>query len=306
MRIRIVLITLLAAALACQYDLPDPGVRIVVGTPAPTATPAATASGTIVPVCKYPFDSVTYTANPGPQIFQVQTLKSGTLYVIFGKNCEVLAESYVPPDQKVSVPVPAAAPTFVPLTASGIFRQDYAADWYWSPFRNTSDVLNDEATQQTFAEPGMLLDATAAYDRLSAKDTPVLVPEGGYAYMAVGAITMTHEGGDLKLDHQDGNIYLVIMRGLPDDATAMDLNQIVTVTIGSRGTGIYSPMSSGAYVSLGWFLQQVEASFIDSSNCGVGCQMVTVVVVDLKTHTYRDWAITDPKDSRNWSRIVNP
>ncbi len=122
---------------------------------------------------------------------------------------------------------------------------------------------------------------------MSAAVTPVLVPEGGYTYIAVRVVTFTHDGAQLKLLYQENNIYLIIVRGNPDDGTSTDLNEIAMTTDYVRSAGIYSPMPSGAYVSLGWMLQQVAASFDDDPNCGRGCEKVTVVIVDLPTHSYR-------------------
>lgn len=178
-----------------------------------------------------------------------------------------------------------------------------ATVWYRSPFTKTTDVLTDVATLETLAEPGVLLDATAAFDHMSAVDTPLLVPEGGYAYIAVGGVTLSHNGASLTLNHQEKNIYLIIVRGLPSDGADDDLNQVVLATNYVRATGIYSPMPAGAYVSLGWFTQQVLASYRDPNCGGNGCQKATAVIVDLATHSYRAWSVEGPKNPRNWTRV---
>jgi len=178
-----------------------------------------------------------------------------------------------------------------------------ATKWYRSPFTATTDSLVDQGALETLAEPGVLLDATAAYDHMSAADTPVLVPEGAYAYVAIGGATFSHDGANLVLPNEEGNIYLVLFRGYPDDATNADLNQIVLASKYVRGTGIYDALPAGAYISLGWFTQQILASYGDP-NCGSGCQRVTIVIVDLPTHTYRTWTVESAKAPRDWTRVV--
>ncbi len=180
-------------------------------------------------------------------------------------------------------------------------EDDDAKVWYRSPFTATIDALADKATWEIFAEPGVLLDATAAFDYLTASETPVNVPEGAYTYLAFGAGTID----GLKLNHQARNIYLVIARGTPSDGKPeTDLNSTAMVTGYVRGAGIFSVMPAGAYVSLDWMLQQVENGFADSPNCGVdGCAKVTVVAMDWPTRAYRMWEITNPQKIREWTRV---
>jgi hypothetical protein len=218
--------------------------------------------------------------------------------------------------------IPEPSPTFIPESSPTIipestheetvaqkatvnsFASGWKTEWYWSPFRDVTDTLEDEATRETFAEPGVLLDDTAAFDYLSATETPINAPEGGFAYIAVGSIKLSYDGYGIDLPAQANNIYLIIIRGLPDDATDADLNQQVWATHYPRGFGIYSPMPTGAYVSLGWFLQQIENAQESSGdpNCGAdGCDQITVVVIELQSLSYRLWKITG--DSRDWIRV---
>jgi len=198
---------------------------------------------------------------------------------------------------------PIATPTTVP-TAATEFLPGWNTNWYRSPFRDVTDQLEDPATWETFAEPGVLLDDTAAWDYLSAETTPINVPEGGYTYVAVGHMKVEYEDIILELPWRQENIYLVIFRGIPDDGTDVDLNSQVWLGDYPRGFGIYSPMPSGAYVSLGWFEQQVT-NVSNSPNCGAdGCEHATVVVVDLATKTYRMWRV-DPNAPRDWHRITD-
>lgn len=215
----------------------------------------------------------------------------------------VVTATPAPTNTPTSAPTPTLSVelmvTQVPLTGRG-FTLGWSVDWYRSPFTRTTDSLPVTGTIETFAEPGVLLDATAAFDHMSAPDTPILCPEGGYAYIAIGGVTLSHNGSSLLLPYVERNIYLVFVRGLPDDGGASDLNQIVFASQYVRSTGIYSPMPAGAYISLGWTIQQIQNSF-RGPNCGAtGCQTATVVVVDIKTHSFRSWVINDPKNLRNW------
>lgn len=201
-------------------------------------------------------------------------------------------------------PEPAPEEPATQAAAGRNFTPGWQMEWYWSPFRDTTDRLQDKSTWETFAEPGVLLDNTAAFDYLSAEETPTNAPEGGFAYIAVGHINLRHDNYKLSLPWTDGNIYLVIIRGLPDDATDVDLNQQVWASDYPRGFGIYSPMPYGAYVSLEWFIQQVENAQESSGdpNCGAdGCDKITVVVIELQSHSYRMWEIVG--DSRDWARV---
>ncbi len=191
------------------------------------------------------------------------------------------------------------------MAAVNNFGFGWNTTWYWSPFRDVTDTLADTATHETFAEPGVLLDDTAAFDYLSATETPINAPEGGFTYIAVGSINLVHDGYSLNLFPQDGNIYLIIVRGLPDDDTDLDLNQQVWANDYPRGFGIYSPMPYGAYVSLEWFIQQIENAQESQGdpNCGAdGCDKITAVVVELQSHTFRMWEIFG--NPRDWTRVV--
>lgn len=228
----------------------------------------------------------------------------------------VAAEMATPTAQQAATPTMSALhlpPVATPAVAaemalpsgplgSGEFQSGWYTEWYRSPFREVVDQLGDQVgTWETFAEPGVLLDDTAAFDHMTAPETPVLVPEGGFTYMAIGSVTLSHNGSNLLLPWKEENIYLIVIRGLPEGPD--DRNQIVITKDYTRGAGIYSPMPAGAYTSLGWMIQQIEASF-RSPNCGSGCRRATIVVVDLETNTYRAWMVNDPKSPRAWVPVV--
>ncbi|MFH1566046.1 MAG: hypothetical protein ABIB98_02485 [bacterium] len=239
------------------------------------------------------------------------------------KIVEKVVEVHVPYTVTVTSPITVTVPytvVSVPMTAAAMGQQEdlgivkayssesiaptevlvsgWGLSWYRGPFRETTDYLRGvNGTLEIFAEPGVLLDATAAFDYLSAPETPVLVPEGGYTYMSVGSANIS----GLALAPQDRNIYLVILRGVPSDGTPVDLNSILPVSGYVRGAGIYSQLPVGAYVSLGWFLQQIENSK-SPPNCGAsGCNTATIVVVDVASKSYRMWTVADLSKPREWA-----
>jgi len=213
------------------------------------------------------------------------------------KETVVVTPTAAPATPTSVVPTPTLVPSVV-TTNTLVLVSGREISWYRSPFKDTTGYLKSvTGTVEIFAEPGVLLDATAAFDYLSAPETPVLVPEGGYTYIAVGAANIS----GLALVPQERNIYLVILRGIPDDSTPTDLNSVVPVSGYVRGAGIYSQLPAGAYVSLGWFLQQVEHSK-SPPNCGAsGCKMATIVVVDVASKSYRMWIVADLSKPREWA-----
>ncbi len=254
---------------ACLGGAPDE--IIVEGVP-PTTTPAGEAAATAAPGGEGEGDPIA-------------TAVAATVAAL---------QSTQAPTQPTAAPTSTAAPIITPAPA--VITPGWDTVWYKSPVVATG--LTDTATQEIFAEPGVQLDAAAAWDYMSASETPVLVPEGGYAYIAVGAADIA----GLPLTHEEGNIYLVVLRGIPDDGTDADLNQIVTVTGYARGAGIYSQLPAGAYISVDWFVQQI-GNAKNAPNCGAtGCKKATIVAIDLQTKTYRDWIVTDLGNPKEWER----
>jgi hypothetical protein len=202
----------------------------------------------------------------------------------------------------------------VPLTSTAVltvtnpisgFVSGWNIPWYRSPFTKTTSILTDVLTVETFAEPGVLPNNHPAWDKMSAEETPMLVPEAGYAYISVGSMDLIYKGATLVLPYKKLNDYLVVVRGLPSDGNSpSDLNQIITATNYVRAAGIYEYLPAGAYVSLDWTLDQIGNVFGKDVNCGAsGCLKVTVVVVDLETVSYRAWEIANPKNLREWKRV---
>ncbi len=195
----------------------------------------------------------------------------------------------------------------------------WETDWYRSPFRETTDQLKNELTWETLAEPGVLPgmdDTQTAWDKMDGEETYMLTPEGGYLYFAIGSYNLwLKEAGSnpekrillFEAPAAKERIYLTIVRGLPADNEDLDLNQIVIATDYVRGAGINHVLPIGAYVSLGWFLQQVDNAFepqegLESPNCGDnGCEEVYVVLIDIKTQTVRVWVIGP--ELRDWTQV---
>lgn len=194
--------------------------------------------------------------------------------------------------------VPTPASTSISTSTAVDYKLDWTAAWYQSPFSAfTKAQLADKATYETLAEPGINLDETAAFDHMTASTTPVLVPEGATTYVAIGSLSFSN----VKFEYVARNNYQFLFRGIPSDGKPeTDLNRIVNVSGYTPGTGIFDALRAGAYVSQDWFIDQIKNSG-RSPNCGEGCQMVTVVIVDLKTATYRQWTTT-PSNPTVWVR----
>lgn len=201
------------------------------------------------------------------------------------------------PQQRVTPTAPAIVQTAVPTTTVE-YKLGWDVAWYQSPFVGfTKPQLADKATHETLGEPGVLLNNEAAFDHLTAVLTPLLVPEGGYTYVAVGSLTI----GNVEFKYAARNIYLFLFRGIPSDGKPeTDLNKVVNVSGYTPGTGIFDIMPAGAYVSQNWFIDQIKNAD-RSPNCGEGCLTTTVVVFDLKTSTYRQWS-TIPSTPTIWVR----
>lgn len=268
---------------------PAPAGTVVAAVPTSSPSPTAPAVGpggtpisTIVPIITLaPVETV-------PPLLTPTSMVRATL-------APVDTATPLPPATSTPNPPPSATSS-APGVSSGGFVPGNNIRWYRSPFTATADQLPYTGTVEMLAEPGVLLDATAAYDHLSAATTPILIPEAGYAYVAVGALKF----GDVQLAYEARNIYLVIFRGLPSDGNPnTDLNQVLDVSGYVPGTGLYSPITAGAYVSLNWFVQQVQES-AKTPNCGAGCERVTVVLVDIATASYRIYT-TSPANPRDWT-----
>ena len=162
-------------------------------------------------------------------------------------------------------------------------------EWYRSPY--VADVYpDDEAAADIFAESGVLPEDDA-WDRLSARETPLLIAEGAYAVTNVGQLHTPN----FTLPYVERNLYIVVYRGLPDDGIKdTDLNQVYYVDGYVRSAGNYNYLMKGAYVSLNWINDQINNGLNAKPNCGAdGCLTVTLVVYDLATNSLRSWVINE-------------
>lgn len=229
------------------------------------------------------------------------------------------------PPTPASVP-PTSTPAPVALASANTgFKWGWNTEWYRSPFRETTDQLADELTWETLAEPGVfpgMGDTQTNWDIMQDEETYMLVPEAGDHYFATGSFCLRwvdpeasdEQGKEVRVllgcaPAGEERIYLTIIRGYPSDGGDADLNQRIVVSDYVRATGIHHHLPAGAYVSLGWMLQQVDNAFepqpgIEDPNCGDnGCDYPYVVVIDLQTQTVRAWLVGP--GLRDWTRVQN-
>ncbi|MGB6838948.1 MAG: hypothetical protein WBD86_01265 [Microgenomates group bacterium] len=168
-----------------------------------------------------------------------------------------------------------------------------------------ADVFNDESAW-LIAEPGVILDDTAAWVIPSVDAVHFAnVPEGGFTYFSFGEGVITVDGVSLVLPGREGLNYLVLIRGRIDDTIVdSDLNITVEVSDFVPGHAIWSIMPPGAYVSKGWFMQQlVTSTTTGGTNCGAtGCTTVHVVLFDVDSHFYQKFEVK-ANDLDNWKLL---
>ncbi|RLC30200.1 hypothetical protein DRH13_04685 [Candidatus Woesebacteria bacterium] len=168
-----------------------------------------------------------------------------------------------------------------------------AEEFFQTPVEAT-DVFNEESSW-LIAEPGVILDDTAAWVIPSVKaEHYVNIPEGGFTYFSLGEGIITVDGVSLVLPGTEGLNYLVLIRGRIDDTIVdSDLNLTATVVDFVPGHAIWSIMPPGAYVSKGWFGQQlVMSTTTGGTNCGAtGCTTVHVVLFDVDSHFYQKYEV---------------
>ena len=127
---------------------------------------------------------------------------------------------------------------------------------------------------------------------------PLNVPEGGYAYISWGNGRI--RTNEISIDYRwsEGNIYLVLIIGKPDDSTSADLNTSLELS-DSSSANVYtnfafpapSQVFHRAVINKAWFSQQLWWA--------QGNNAVTVSIVDLGTRTRLDYNV-DP-ESLTWS-----
>ncbi|MCJ7804359.1 hypothetical protein MUP35_01305 [Patescibacteria group bacterium] len=199
---------------------------------------------------------------------------------------------------------------------------DWNTPWYRSPWPGSNELLDDqlkdELTWETLAEPGVLpgIDNTqTAWDKMGTKETFILIPEAGYTFMANGGCSIylidPSDGTETLLGYfppAKERIYLFIIRGLPSDGGDLDLNRTILVKDYVPGTSINHVLRAGSYVSLGWFLQQIEASWeptegLEDPNVGAnGAENVYPTFLDVETQAIRAWKVIGPT-IRDWERV---
>jgi len=196
-------------------------------------------------------------------------------------------------------------PTATPLSTQPAAPAPVSGDLYRSPVQ-TTDVFNEESAWM-IAEPGVILDDTAAWVIPSVNATHFAnVPEGGFTYFSLGQGKIVVDGFTIDLPYQEGNNYLVLIRGRIDDGIVdKDLNETAEVTDFIPGHAIWSIMPPGAYVSKGWFMQQlVVSTSTGGTNCGAtGCTTTHVVLFDVDSHTYQVFEVK--ADALNNWTLVN-
>lgn len=168
-----------------------------------------------------------------------------------------------------------------------------AGELYQTPVEAT-DVFNEESSW-LIAEPGVILDDTAAWVIPSVKaEHFVNIPEGGVTYFSLGEGAIGIGNTYLMLPGAEGLNYLVLVRGRIDDTIVdSDLNLTANVINFVPGHAIWSIMPPGAYVSKGWFNQQlVTSTTTGGTNCGAtGCTTVHVVLFDVDSHFYQKFEV---------------
>lgn len=236
------------------------------------------------------------TATPPATIGPTATLASSTPKPTLSQSGGKIA------GQALANSTPMAKPFPEVVIGSGPFVAGWNTEWFCPQIGVPKETLPVAGTEETIAEPGAQFNEVA-WDHLSAAETPFQVPEAGFGYLAVGDVELFHNEGKIKLSSNGGtNLNIVIFRGLPDDGTPRDLNQIVWARNYVRGAGIYTPVKAAAFFPKNYTLDQVAGGF-RPDNCGMGCKTVTITIIDLRTHTYRQWLANNSKDLKNWVRI---
>jgi hypothetical protein len=202
----------------------------------------------------------------------------------------VLPPATLIPTKEVEKEEPAKSDSVKIASAAG---EKPAGEFFQTPVEAT-DIFNEESSWLV-AEPGVILDDTAAWVIPSVKAEHFAnVPEGGFTYFSLGEGIITIDGVSLVLPGAEGLNYLVLIRGRIDDTIVdSDLNLTATVVDFVPGHAIWSIMPPGAYVSKGWFGQQlVTSTTTGGTNCGAtGCTTVHVVLFDVDSHFYQKFEV---------------
>ena len=166
-------------------------------------------------------------------------------------------------------------------------------------------------TLQEFGEPGVICTPECPWTILATKDTWYgNASEGGFLYISAGQIVINADGAAFNLPYQEGNNYLVMVRGRIDDAKInTDRNLSVAMSGFVPGHAIFSTMPNGAYVSMDWIRDQLRSSMnvenatSSKTNCGaLGCTQTTMLLFDVDSHYFQIWKIL-ATDLSNWTLI---
>lgn len=221
-----------------------------------------------------------------------------TPWVITATSFQPVAATSTP---VVVLPAQPAMPT---ITTQPVAPAPVIGDLYQSPVQ-TTDTFNGESAWM-IAEPGVILDDSAVWTIPSTKEIwYVNVPEGGFTYFSIGEGVITIDGVKLSLAGENGLNYLMVLRGrIDDNIVDSDLNETAKVADFVPGHAIWSIMPPGAYVSKGWFRQQlVTSTTTGGTNCGAtGCSKVIVVLFDINSHTQQRYEI-QAEDLDNWTLV---
>lgn len=288
-------------------------IQLLVGVIAVIALSGITACGTLATPAAEPTATTKPSATPTPEVQIIRETVTETVVVTIEVPVESVAATAPP------------APNVTQSANPGSFTPGWEADWYRSPFREVTDQLPYPKTHETLAEPGVfpgMGDTQTAWDIMQDEETYLLVPEAGYHYFAIGSYCLwwvdpeasDEQGREVRkplgcAPAGEERIYLTIVRGYLSDGGDADFNQRVVVTDYMRATGIHHALPAGAYVSLGWVLQQLDNAFepqpgIEDPNCGDnGCDYPYVVLVDLLTGTSRAWLVGP--GLRDWTPVTN-
>ena len=114
------------------------------------------------------------------------------------------------------------------------------------------------------------------------------LPEGGFSLVSFGGGTITYGDKVMKFEHQEGQNYLVILRGPnADGAQDKDLNGTFTISDYVAGHAIatnYDGNPAGGFISEGQLKQEIQTSHSGGQNCGAeGCSTVVVAMLDVNT-----------------------
>jgi hypothetical protein len=115
-------------------------------------------------------------------------------------------------------------------------------------------------------------------------------PEGGYAYISWGSGKI--KANEISVDYQwsEGNVYLVLVIGKPDDGTPMDLNTSLELSDFSSGN-VYTNFAfpapgqvfRGPIINKAWFSQQLWRAQRNN--------LITVSILDLHTLERVDYKV---------------